>query len=104
MARIDIPLNSGIDNFSDGEEVGAKGNLELENVYISTPGKIVQRPYTTDLITLNNINIHKVRRWANPDLPFSGFGWVVVITDHNYNTENNLDSNTKRLVVFMLKF
>ena len=79
MPNINIPLNSGIDNFSDGEEVGSNGNLKLENVYISTPGKIIQRPYASELFQLNDIKILKIKRWANPDLPYQGFGWVVSV-------------------------
>jgi len=104
MPNLVIPLNSGIDNFSDGEEVGVKGNLNLENVYINTPGKIIQRPYASDLITIPNLKIHQVKRWANPDISFNEFGWIVVCEDLDYNLNNNLNPSQKQIRLYNRDF
>ena len=99
MPEIKIPLNSGIDQFSDAEEVGFNGNTELQNVYIDTPGKCTIRPYTNSLTTIPNKQIHKIIRWSNPDIPFNGFGWVIVCTDTEYNSANGLTPNAKTIYI-----
>ena len=100
MPNLTIPLNTGIDNFSDGEEVGVKGNLKLENVYIDTPGKLIQRPYSNNLTTIPFLKIYQIRRWANPDISFEGFGWIVVCEDSLYNSQNDLSINQKQIRLY----
>ena len=104
MPNLTVPLNTGLDNFSDAEEVGINGNVKLENVYIGTPGKIIQRPYADNITEIPNVQILKIHRWANPDLPFSGFGWVCIIIDSEYNEQNGLDPLQKIIRIYNRDF
>ena len=99
MPNIIIPLNSGLDNFSEPEEAGSKMSTALENVWIDTPGKCTIRPYTKTLTEITGKTIHKIKMWANPDLPYDGFGWIVVATDPVYNSENGENNDSKSIWV-----
>ena len=78
MPELKIPLNSGIDNFADGEEVGHEGNLNVENLYTHIPGKAVIRPYIDNEKNIYNIEIFSITPWKNDSLTEDGgFAWLV---------------------------
>ena len=81
MPEIKIPLNTGIDKFSDGEELGINGNIELVNSYVHIPGKLVSRPYSNNTNTLEGFEIYSLVMYINPNLNYANnFAWLASAT------------------------
>ena len=81
MPEIKIPLNTGIDKFSDGEELGINGNIELVNSYVHIPGKLVSRPYSNNTNTLEGFEIYSLVMYINPNLNYvNNFAWLASAT------------------------
>tara|TARA_R110002020_G_scaffold5502_10_gene22862 strand:- start:5057 stop:8524 length:3468 start_codon:yes stop_codon:yes gene_type:complete len=84
MPHVKVPLNTGIDIYADPEEVGAKGNVELENCWINFPGKLISRPYTKELTLKENFLVKSMTRWSSETVN-GGFVWIVA----GYKEEND---------------
>ena len=76
MPHVKVPLNTGIDIYADPEEVGVKGNVELENCWINFPGKLISRPYTKELTIKEDFNVKSMVRWSSETVD-GGFVWII---------------------------
>ena len=79
MPHVKVPLNTGIDIYADPEEVGVKGNVELENCWINFPGKLISRPYTKELTIKEDFNVKSMVRWSSETVD-GGFVWIITLT------------------------